>query len=134
MPDSMEELVATARRVRANAYAPYSVYQVGAAVLGSDGNVYTGVNVENASFGLTICAERSAVANMVTAGCREIKSVAVATKDGGTPCGMCLQTLLQFSPRPAEVDVACVNEAGETKRYTLADLLPFGFQLESNKQ
>lgn len=130
----MDALVAAAEKVRTNAYAPFSVYQVGAAVHGSDGAIYTGVNVENSSYGLTVCAERSAIVKMVSEGCREIKAVAVATSDGGTPCGMCLQTILEFSPDPDAVIVTCTGENGQRDTYRLSDLLPHGFRLESNEE
>ncbi len=127
MPN-LDQLVRIAAETRANAYAPYSVYQVGAAVLGADGKVYAGCNVENVSFGLTLCAERVAVAAMVSGGCRTLRAVALATKDGGTPCGMCLQTFLEFSDAPEAVPVVCQAEGGERKEYNLSELLPHGFQ------
>jgi cytidine deaminase len=120
----MTDLLAAARAARANAYAPYSVYRVGAAVLGSDGQVYSGCNVENVSFGLTVCAERTAVVKMVSEGCREVQRV------GGTPCGMCLQTLAEFAADPAQVPVVLEAEDGTQSRYTLAELLPHGFKSE----
>ena len=126
----MVELIEAAKAARTNAYAPYSVYRVGAAVLGSDGQVYTGCNVENVSYGLTVCAERTAVVKMVSEGCREVRAVAVATKDGGTPCGQCLQTLLEFALDPADLKVCCVSEDGNEKAFTLAELLPHGFRSE----
>ena len=92
-----ESLIEAAQTVRTNAYAPYSVYPVGAAVLGSDGAIYTGCNVENISFGLTMCAERVAIGAMIAAGCRKVTEVAIATRDGGSPCGMCRQTLAEFT-------------------------------------
>lgn len=123
----MTDLLAAARAARANAYAPYSVYRVGAAVLGADGQVYSGCNVENVSFGLTVCAERTAVVKMVSEGCQEVKGVAVVTHDGGTPCGMCLQTLAEFAPDPAAVPVLLEAEDSAQRRFTLAELLPHGF-------
>lgn len=126
----MNDLVHSAIEARSNAYAPYSVYEVGAAVLGSDGKVYTGCNVENVSYGLTVCAERTAIVKMVSSGCREIKAVAVATKDGGTPCGQCLQTILEFTTEPSNVKVSCVAEGGSRREFSLADLLPHGFRSE----
>ena len=124
-----DTLVEAARSARANSYAPYSVYHVGAAVLGDDGQVYTGCNVENASYGLTVCAERTAIVKMVSSGCRRIEEVAVATRDGGTPCGMCLQTILEFTDDPDGVRVWCVDEKGQVSGYTLLQLLPQGFRL-----
>jgi len=123
-----DKLVQAARAVAANAYAPYSVYHVGAAVLDGDGRVFVGVNVENVSYGATICAERSAICQMVAQGGRAIRAIAVATKDGGTPCGICLQVIAEFCPDIASVDVYCVNEHGRIESMTLGDLLPFGFK------
>lgn len=124
-----ERLIEAARTVRMNGYAPYSVYLVGAAVLGSDGNVYSGCNVENVSFGLCLCAERSAIAQMVAAGCTRIEGLAVVTKDGGTPCGMCRQVMVEFADSP-DVPVWCTDGAGKTSEYSVGDLLPSAFQTE----
>lgn len=126
----MNDLVQSAIKARSNAYAPYSVYDVGAAVLGSDGQVYTGCNVENVSYGLTVCAERTAIVKMVSEGCRQIEAVAVATKDGGTPCGQCLQTMLEFTNDPSRLKVTCVAGNGSQKVFSLAELLPHGFRSE----
>lgn len=125
----MDELLEAARAVRTNAYAPYSVYQVGAAIRGADGVIYTGCNVENVSFGLSLCAERSAVAAMVAAGCRSVQAVAVVTKDGGTPCGMCRQVLAEFA-ESGETPVRCADEAGRTASYTVGELLPSQFRTD----
>jgi cytidine deaminase len=129
----VRDLVKAAVGARTNAYAPYSVYRVGAAVLGADGRIRSGCNVENVAFGLSLCAERSAVARMVGDGCLEVRAVAVATKDGGTPCGACLQTLLEFSPEPAAVEVVCVDEDGREATYRLDELIPHGFRTELKK-
>jgi len=129
----MQDLVEAAREARANAYAPYSVYRVGAAVLGADGRLYTGCNVENVSYGLTLCAERTAIAKMVSEGCQEFKALAVVTVDGGTPCGQCLQTMLEFGPDPESIKVKCVAENGDEQEYSLSELLPHGFRPELKK-
>lgn len=121
------DLIELSREARRLAYAPYSNYKVGAAVLGVDGKTYTGCNVENVSFGLTVCAERTAVVKMVSAGCQELLALAVATADGGTPCGMCLQVLLEFTKTPDQVKVTCVNESFKGHTYTLTELIPHGF-------
>ena len=123
----MTDLIELSREARRLAYAPYSNYKVGAAVLGVDGKTYTGCNVENVSFGLTVCAERTAVVKMVSAGCQELLALAVATADGGTPCGMCLQVLLEFTKTPDQVKVTCVNESLKGHTYTLTELIPHGF-------
>lgn len=125
-----DALIAAAQKVRANAYAPYSVYSVGAAVLGADGNIYTGCNVENVSFGLCMCAERVAIGQMVSSGCRTILEVAVSTRDGGTPCGMCRQTLAEFTEEPERVTIWLVNEAGKRKSFSLAELIPNSFRTD----
>lgn len=130
----MNELVDAAQRVRTNAYAPYSVYQVGAAVLGSNGRIYVGCNVENVSFGLTMCAERNAIGSMVADGCRAIQAVAVVTKDGGTPCGMCRQALLEFAQDASAVRVWCASETGVTAEYRLVDLIPDAFRSELKQE
>lgn len=127
------ELIAAARRARANAYAPYSVYRVGAAVFDEQGRIHAGVNVENVSFGLTVCAERNAAAALVAAGGKRITAVAVVTKDGGTPCGACRQVLAEFAPDPAEVWVIGQGETSEWQ-LTLAELLPSGFRSELKKE
>lgn len=130
----MNVLVQAAQQVRQNAYAPYSVYRVGAAILGADGKVYVGCNVENVSFGLTVCAERNALGRMVADGCTEIAAVAVATRDGGTPCGMCRQSLWEFAPEPEKVRVRCVAENGSYVDMLLAELLPGAFESELKKK
>jgi len=126
----VDALIESARAVRANAYAPYSVYSVGAAVRGADGKTYTGCNVENVSFGLCMCAERVAIGQMVSSGCRKIVEVAVATRDGGTPCGMCRQTLAEFTDEPERVTVWLVNDAGNRESFSLAELIPNTFRAD----
>lgn len=127
-----EELVARALAARARAYAPYSGYAVGCALV-ADGAVHEGANVENSSYGLSLCAERSAAARAVFAGARRIDAVVVATVSSppAAPCGMCLQTLNEFSDDPAAMRVLLVNPAGERRELTLAELLPHGFRRES---
>ncbi len=125
--DTKAELIKSARAIRSNAYAPYSVYQVGASALGSNGRIYSGCNVENVSFGLCICAERSAISAMVSDGCTELVAMAVSTADGGTPCGMCRQVMLEFA-MSSSVPVWCTDEAGLIVENTVGELIPFGFQ------
>lgn len=122
--EQRDALIAAARAVRAHAYAPYSHYCVGAAILAANGQIYTGVNVENASYGLTICAERSAVFKMVSEGEQTILAAAVATSNGGSPCGACRQVLVQFA---GDVPVWLVDEAGQAQERTLYALLPDHF-------
>ena len=122
------ELIAAAVAVRANAHAPYSRYHVGAAVRGASGRVYAGANVENASYGLALCAERSAVAAAVAAGEKSIRAVAVvtATSPAAAPCGMCRQVLAEFGDDA--LPIALTNDAGERQDTTLGALLPHAFR------
>jgi cytidine deaminase len=93
-----KQLIAASCEIRKNAHAPYSKFHVGAALLTKSGKVFTGCNVENASYGLTICAERSAVVSAVTAGEKDWVAIAVATPGGHSPCGACRQVLVEFAP------------------------------------
>jgi len=110
------------------AYAPYSKFRVGAAVQMS-GQVFEGANVENASYGLTICAERVAVFAAALAGARELEAIAVCSDASppSSPCGACRQVLLEFAPDPAAVTVTAINSLGERRTWTLAELIPDGF-------
>lgn len=123
---NFDELLRAAQASRTRAYVPYSKYAVGAAVLGSDGKIYSGCNVENASYGLTICAERNAIAAMVAAGCTSIEAVAVVTADGGTPCGACRQVLSEFAV--GETTVVCAGDTS-SHQFSVAELLPSSFKL-----
>ena len=124
---SDDELVGVARKVRDNAHAPYSGFRVGAALLTSDGRVFTGVNVENASLGLSVCAERNAVAAAVAAGAREFSKLAVVTDSTGEPtmpCGVCRQVLWEFSH---ELPVLVETEPGKRTITTIRELFPRPF-------
>ena len=125
--DLKNKLIEAARAARANAYAPYSVYLVGAAALAEDGAVYEGCNVENASYGLTVCAERNAVARMVVAGKRRLAAIAVATSDQNVPCGACLQVMLEFAVG-SEMPVLLIDESCRVRETSLGELLPEGFK------
>ena len=120
----IEELVAAATSARATAYVPYSGYAVGAALRTADGHIFTGCNVENASYGLGVCAERNAVFQAVARGEREIQAVAVVTENGVTPCGACRQVLAEFGP---EMTVIVADVAGKRRIYALSELLPDAF-------
>lgn len=123
--EQRDELVRRARQARAYAYAPYSGYTVGAAVLSASGRVYSGANVENAAYPSGICAERAAVFAAVGAGEREIAAVAVATENGGTPCGSCRQVLSEFGPQAI---ILMVDGSGTVvAQATLSELLPNAF-------
>jgi cytidine deaminase len=119
-----EKLIAAALAARKLAYAPYSGYPVGAALLGGDGRIYTGCNVENASYGLANCAERTAVFKMVSEGVREILALVVCTANAGSPCGACRQVLTEFA---GDVPVWLVDESGNGRETTLYTLLPDHF-------
>lgn len=119
------DLLAAARQAQANAYAPYSNYRVGAALLASSDVIYQGANIENAAYPDSICAERVAVFKAVSEGEKDFQAIAVVTRDGGTPCGSCRQVLAEFS---LETLVLVANEAGEVLREgTVAELLPGAF-------
>ena len=124
---SREELVAQAIQARRKAYAPYSRYRVGAALLGKSGRVYTGCNVENAVYPLGICAERVAVVKAVSEGEREFVALAVVTENGGSPCGSCRQTLAEFG---LEIAVLIADVSGAYRETTVAALLPDSFSAD----
>jgi cytidine deaminase len=121
-------LIDAARTAAAGAYAPYSQFPVGAAVLTGDGQVIAGCNVENASYGLTVCAERVAVWTAVAAGARTVQAVAVVAPKsvGATPCGACRQVLREFAPSQGELIVIVVGKDGPVQ-IPLSWLLPHSF-------
>ena len=125
------ELLQRASAVRRQAYAPYSQFRVGAALLGESGRVYPGCNVENASFGLTVCAERNAVAQAVARGERAFRKLALVA-DGAEPvmpCGACLQVLAEFG----DLEILSAKAGGPFVRTRLSDLLPKAFRLDRSK-
>jgi len=121
-----EALVAEARRVLANAHAPYSRFPVGAALLAESGRVYLAVNVENASYGLSVCAERSAVFAAVAAGDKRFQALAVVTDtaEATPPCGACRQVLREFV---ADVPIHLAGRTGPVVTRRLSELLPYAF-------
>jgi cytidine deaminase len=128
----LDQLVQEATAVRERADAPYSNYLVGAAILTKRGVVYAGCNVENSTFGATICAERGAIMQMVAHGDSDPIACAVVTKDGGSPCGICRQVLAEFARDMPIVLVGLASPEGESGRVVqLADLLPMAFKLEA---
>jgi cytidine deaminase len=126
-PDALREAAAGAM---ARAYAPYSAFRVGAALLASDGAVITGCNVENSSFPAGICAERGAIAAAVAGGHRTFTHLALVTEadEPTSPCGMCRQVLVEFAPN---LHVASYTTSGAEARWSLADLLPHPFTPQS---
>jgi cytidine deaminase len=122
----MSKLVEAALRARENAHAPFSKFKVGAAIEAADGRIYTGCNVENATYGLTICAERVAVFKAVSEGARKFTRIAVAADTGSLtpPCGACRQILWEFC---GNAELTLVNLAGKTESFRLLDLLPRPF-------
>lgn len=124
-----QDLLAAAKDVWQNAYAPFSKFHVGAALRAESGTIYHGANVENSSYGLGRCAEQSAVQAMVSAGERRFSEAVVYTQDDppASPCGACRQILFEFAPGAT---VYLVNHAGTVERWTVSGLLPGGFRLE----
>jgi len=125
------ELIEAARAAQLSAYAPYSNFAVGAAVLLSDGTVYSGCNIENASFGLTVCAERVAIFSAVAAGRMDIVAVAVSTSAPKLckPCGACRQVIAEFSRVGSPIIVISTTLSGLSATDTITDLLPDNFTL-----
>ncbi|MCI5623730.1 MULTISPECIES: cytidine deaminase [Anaerostipes] len=119
------ELLKMADQAKKNAYAPYSKFQVGAALLTKDGQVFTGCNVENSSYGAAICAERSVVVQAVSFGKQDFEAIAIASNGEGTvyPCGICRQVLHEFCP---DIKVICQSNNGY-EVYRLSELMPKGF-------
>jgi cytidine deaminase len=120
------ELLAAAKTAFDRAYAPYSKFRVGAALLGVDGKIYAGCNVENASYGLSRCAEQTAIQKMVSEGTRGFSKAVVYTlaSPPSSPCGACRQILFEFGEN---AEVIMVNDKNETRVFTVSELLPAGF-------
>lgn len=123
---TLEKLVTHARRVSEHAYSPYSQFRVGAAIVTDDGEIFSGCNVENASYGLTICAERNAVFQMISKAHRKIVAMAVytPTTEPVTPCGACRQVINEFG---ADALIICVCDAPQVLRMKMSELLPNAF-------
>jgi len=122
--EQRSRLVSAALAAREHSYAPYSRYRVGSALLTADGSIVTGCNVENASYGATICAERVALTRAVAEGRSGFVAMAVATADGGSPCGICRQVMVELGP---EMDVFISDNTGAFRATTVRDLLPDSF-------
>ena len=123
--EQSSEMIRLALQARQSAYAPYSHYQVGAALLATDGRIFSGANVENAAYPTSMCAERVAVFSAIVAGARRFNAIAVATANGAAPCGSCRQVLSEFG---MGIIVLIVDASGRVlSETTLADLLPGAF-------
>jgi cytidine deaminase len=120
------ELIKAAKKANRFAYAPYSKFKVGAALLSKSGKIFTGCNVENASYGLTVCAERIAVFKAITEGERNFDAIAIYanTKEFTLPCGACLQVLNEFTKN---LTVITINRYGKSKTFRSSQLLPYPF-------
>jgi cytidine deaminase len=129
MTQPPRDLLDTANEAWKNAYAPYSKFQVGAALRTPSGNIYKGANIENASYGLTRCAEQSAIQAMASHGERTFTEIVVYTEDDppASPCGACRQILFEFGK---DATVYMVNHKNKLKVFTVRDLLPDGFELK----
>jgi cytidine deaminase len=125
---SDKELIDEASKERKNAYVPYSGFKVGATILTSSGKIFSGANVENVSFGLTVCAERVAVFKAVSSGERKFEKIVIvsSSKKPAIPCGACLQVLSEFAK---DLEIVCANLKGKRKKYKLKELLPESFKL-----
>ena len=121
-----KELCQNAIHMMDAAYCPYSRFPVGAALECSDGSVFTGCNIENAAYGAGICAERTAMSKAISEGHRDFVRMAVAGKsdDYCVPCGICRQFIMEFAP---DMEIICLNGQGESKKFSLRELLPCGF-------
>ena len=128
----MDQLEILARAAITRSYSPYSGFAVAAAVRDDSGNIHTGVNVENASYGLTQCAERTAICSAVAAGARVIESIVIytPTQTPCTPCGACRQVIKEFAEN---VSIHCVCDSDERLELGLEELLPHAFELTGNK-
>lgn len=122
-----KKLISLAQEMKEKSYSPYSNFRVGAAVLADSGKIYTGTNIENATYGATCCAERTAVFKAVSEGERKIDAVAIASDMNETifPCGICRQVIAEFGNR--DTKIICTNSNGECEVYRLEELLPKAF-------
>jgi cytidine deaminase len=127
-----QELVLLAKKAMEKAYAPYSKFKVGAALLAKNGDIFLGCNVENASYGATICAERTAITKAISEGVKEFEKIAIVASSGdyAAPCGICRQVLFEFLP---EGEVILDSDSEGMKVMKLKELLPMGFRGEDIK-
>ncbi len=124
---TVNKLIEAAKKVRKHAYAPYSKFAVGAAVICEKDHIFDGCNVENVSLGLSICAERSAIVKAFSEGCRSIRAIAIVadSEQPSSPCGICRQVLYEFNPK---MMVILANLEGEVMIKSASDLLPYAFE------
>lgn len=129
----MKQLIQSARAALQHCYAPYSQFRVAAAVLDEQGRIHTGVNVENSSYGLTQCAERSAICTAIGAGAREIKTIVVytPTEQAHSPCGACRQFIKELGP---DAKIVSVCDTDALTEHHIDDLLPAAFDLDSDRE
>ena len=130
----IKELIALADKARQNSYSPYSGFSVGAALLTADGEIYTGCNIENASFTPTVCAERTAIFKAVSDGVKRFSAIAVISSDKNKhcmPCGVCRQVLGEFCGE--DFKIICAKDTENYKEFTLSEMLPFSFNLGENE-
>lgn len=127
------ELIKLAIAAKEFSYSPYSNFRVGAAILGDDGKMFSGCNIENASYGATNCAERTAIFKGVSQGVKNIKAIAITSdeEDFIYPCGICRQVLREFGK---DIDIILINKKGETKQSSIAELLPNDFSKDKLKK
>ncbi len=127
-----DQLIQKARDAQQHAYAPYSRFLVGAALLAKDGRIFLGCNVENSTLGATLCAERTAVANAVCHGVRHFSKIVIVSNsdDPVMPCGICRSVLFEFAP---DLEIIAVSSSGQIEKMKLGDLYPKGFRLNSEK-
>lgn len=128
-----EKLLQEAQKASYHAYAPYSKFKVGAALLTASGQIFTGCNVENASYGLTICAERVAVAKAVSQGYRDFKAIAIyaLTEEPVSPCGACRQVISEFG---GDIEIVMGSSTGKYQVATAKELLPGAFTLSTDQE
>ena len=133
MEKEIKELYNAAKEVKERAYAPYSNFYVGSALRTKSGKIFAGCNVENSSYGVTICAERNAIFKMVSEGEQEISSILVIgdTEKFLPPCGACRQVIAEFSKE--DTSVLMCNKYGDIKESTVGEILPFGFSLNEDR-
>lgn len=122
----INNLIRKAKEARQNAYAPHSNIKIGVALLTKSGRIYTGCNIENSSFGLTICAERVAASKAVSEGERDFELMVIVSRDFAYPCGACRQFLSEFAK---DIPIKIINEKGEEKDTSLRELLPYPFHI-----